>query len=48
MRATTLPLLYHNYHFPDRLLVAQARFEPMRLITHDEGVAMYGDSVLFV
>ncbi len=20
MRATTLPLLYHNYHFPDRLL----------------------------
>ncbi len=32
----------------DRALVAQARFEPMRLITHDEVVAMYGDSVLFV
>ncbi len=32
----------------DRALVAQARFEPMRLITHDRVVAMYGDSVLFV
>jgi len=32
----------------DRALVAQARFEPMRLITHDQVVAMYGDSILFV
>jgi PIN domain nuclease of toxin-antitoxin system len=32
----------------DRALVGQARFEPMRLITHDQIVAMYGDSVLFV
>jgi len=24
MRATTLPLLYHNYHFPDRLLNSPA------------------------
>lgn len=32
----------------DRALVAQARVEPMRLLTHDEVVAMYGESVLLV
>jgi PIN domain nuclease of toxin-antitoxin system len=32
----------------DRALVAQVRFEPLRLITHDEVVAAYGGSVLLV
>jgi len=32
----------------DRGLVAQARHEPMRLLTHDVAVAAYGDSVLLV
>ena len=32
----------------DRALVAQARFEPLHLITHDAVVAAYGDSVLLV
>ena len=29
----------------DRLLVAQARVEPMRLLTHDATVARYGGTV---
>ena len=32
----------------DRLLVAQALVEPMRLITHDATVARYSDTVLLV
>ncbi len=32
----------------DRALVAQARREPLRLLTHDEAVAAYGESVLLV
>ncbi|MDR2874593.1 MAG: type II toxin-antitoxin system VapC family toxin [Methylobacillus sp.] len=32
----------------DRLLVAQALVEPMRLITHDPQVAKYSDTVLLV
>lgn len=32
----------------DRLLVAQARTEPMRLLTHDEMLAPYGDMVVMV
>ncbi len=32
----------------DRALVAQARSEPLRLITHDTVVASYGDSILLV
>ena len=32
----------------DRLLVAQALVEPMRLITHDATVAMYSDSIFRV
>lgn len=32
----------------DRALVAQARFEPMRLITHDRALAAYGDGILLV
>lgn len=32
----------------DRLLVAQALVEPMRLITHDTAVARYSDTILLV
>ena len=32
----------------DRLLVAQARVEGMRLITHDETMAVYGTDVVIV
>jgi PIN domain nuclease of toxin-antitoxin system len=32
----------------DRLLVAQARSEPLRLLTSDPGVAAYGDGVELV
>ncbi len=32
----------------DRALVAQARREPLRLLTHDEAVAAYGESVLLI
>lgn len=32
----------------DRLLVAQALTEPLRLLTHDSTVARYSDSIMFV
>lgn len=32
----------------DRLLVAQARIEPMRLLTHDATIARYGDTIMLV
>jgi PIN domain nuclease of toxin-antitoxin system len=32
----------------DRLLVAQALTEPMRLVTHDALVARYGDTVIVI
>lgn len=32
----------------DRLLVAQAIMEPMRLMTHDAVVARYSDTILLV
>ena len=32
----------------DRALVAQARIEPLRLLTHDDIVAMYGEGILLV
>lgn len=32
----------------DRLLVAQAIVEPMRLLTHDTTVARYSDTIIFV
>jgi PIN domain nuclease of toxin-antitoxin system len=41
--------LPHHHTDPfDRLLVAQARLEPMRLLTHDTLVARYGDTVMWV
>ena len=38
---------YHQDPF-DRMLVAQALTEPMRLITHDAMVARYSDSIIAV
>src|SRR5690606_12860290 len=38
---------HHNDPF-DRLLVAQAQTEPMRLLTHDTQIARYGDTVVWV
>ena len=32
----------------DRILVAQALSEPMRLLTHDERIARYSDTVILV
>ncbi len=42
----TLPL-HHQDPF-DRLLVAQALTEPLRLITHDQQVARYSDTIVLV
>ena len=39
--------LHHADPF-DRLLVAQARFEGMTLLTHDKTLARYGDFVMVV
>ena len=36
-----------HHHDPfDRILVAQALVEPMRLMTHDSLVALYGDTII--
>ena len=40
----TLPRHHHDPF--DRLLVAQALVEPMRLLTHDEIVARYSDTII--
>lgn len=32
----------------DRLLIAQAREEPLRLLTHDEKLAAYGPDIMVV
>jgi PIN domain nuclease of toxin-antitoxin system len=32
----------------DRMLVAQALSEPMRLLTHDRAVSLYSDTVILV
>jgi PIN domain nuclease of toxin-antitoxin system len=44
--AETLPPI-HSDPF-DRILVAQALCEPMRLLTHDRTIARYSDSVILV
>lgn len=41
-----LPALHHDPF--DRLLVAQALFEPLRLVTHDPQVARYSDTVWLI
>lgn len=38
---------YHRDPF-DRALIAQARYEPLHLLTHDETVAAYGGDILLV
>lgn len=40
----TLPALHQDPF--DRILVAQALTEPMRLITHDATVARYSDTII--
>ena len=42
----TLPLIHADPF--DRLIVAQALTEPLRLITHDDTVARYSDSIMWV
>jgi PIN domain nuclease of toxin-antitoxin system len=42
----SLPAI-HNDPF-DRMLIAQALSEPMRLMTHDCTVAEYNDSIIFI
>lgn len=42
----TLPL-HHTDPF-DRLLVAQALAEPLRLLTHDTTVSRYSDSIILI
>jgi PIN domain nuclease of toxin-antitoxin system len=42
----SLPAI-HNDPF-DRMIIAQALSEPMRLVTHDRTVAGYNDSIIFV
>jgi PIN domain nuclease of toxin-antitoxin system len=39
--------LHHQDPF-DRLLIAQAVVEPMRLITHDGTVAGYNDTIIYI
>jgi len=46
MAVETLPA-HHQDPF-DRLLVAQAFVEPMRLMTHDETVAKYSDAIIYI
>ena len=41
-----LPMLHRDPF--DRLFVAQALTEPMRLVTHDRQVAQYSDTVILV
>ncbi len=46
--AAGIAALPHHHRDPfDRLLVAQALCEPMRLLTEDRGLTAYGPSVLF-
>ncbi len=47
--AVEVSKLPHHHRDPfDRLLVAQSVLEPMRLLTHDRTLAMYGNTVLLV
>lgn len=47
--ATTIEALPKHHQAPfDRLLVAQALIEPMRLLTHDNTVARYSDTIVLV
>lgn len=47
--ATAVEGLPAHHHDPfDRILVAQALVEPMRLMTHDPMVALYSDTIITV
>jgi PIN domain nuclease of toxin-antitoxin system len=46
--AATEALPFHHADPFDRILVAQAKSEPMRLVTHDHILPQYGDTVLLV
>lgn len=47
--ASAIEALPKHHQDPfDRLLVAQALIEPMRLLTHDNTVARYSDSIVLV
>lgn len=39
-------LVAHHHDPFDRILVAQALIEPMRLMTHDSQVALYSDTII--
>jgi len=41
-------LPFHHQDPFDRLLIAQAMIEPLRLLTHDHALAAYGSSVIVV
>lgn len=45
--AVAVETLPSHHHDPfDRILVAQALIEPMRLVTHDALVALYSDTII--
>ncbi len=46
--STLETLLPHHADPFDRLLVAQALTEPLRLLTHDAAVSQYSDSIILV
>jgi len=46
LAVASLPM-HHRDPF-DRLLVAQSIIEPMRIVTHDETVGLYGDHIIVV
>ena len=46
--AATEALLPHHADPFDRMLVAQANAEPMRLLTHDRLLPQYGDNIFLV
>lgn len=46
VQVETLPA-HHQDPF-DRILIAQALVEPMRLMTHDPVVARYGDTIILI
>lgn len=45
-RVASLPPLHRDPF--DRMLIAQAFFEPMRLVTHDAVVGAYGESIWII
>jgi len=46
LKISFLPALHQDPF--DRMLVAQALVEPMRLLTHDQTVAQYSDTIIAV